>query len=57
MDAETDTEILRRLYIKKVEERTERAYSELEKTEVWLEIARTVLEEVDGGRGRNECRL
>ena len=55
MNGETDTEMLRRLYIKKVEGRFERAYEELEKTEVWLKIAETVLDEIDRGRDVTLC--
>jgi hypothetical protein len=52
-ETETDTGILRRLYLKKVEGRMEGAYSGLEKAEVWLKIVKTVLEDVER-RGLDE---
>ena len=50
---ETDTGILRRLYLKKVEGRLEGAYDGLEKAELWLKIVKTVLEDVER-RGLDE---
>lgn len=50
---ETDTGILRRLYLKKVEGRMEGAYDGLEKADVWLKIVKTVLEDVSR-RGLDE---
>ena len=52
-ETETDTEILRRFYLKKVEGRLERAYEGLEKAEVWLEIVKRVLLDVER-RGLDE---
>jgi hypothetical protein len=52
-ETETDTGILRRLYLKKVEGRLEGAYDELEKADVWLKIVKTVLEDVER-RGLDE---
>jgi hypothetical protein len=52
-ETETDTGILRRLYLKKVEGRMEGAYDGLEKADVWLKIVRTVLKDVEG-RGLDE---
>ena len=52
-ETETDTEMLRRFYLKKVEGRLERAYEGLEKGEVWLEIVKTVLSDVER-RGLDE---
>lgn len=53
-ETETDTGILRRLYLKKVEGRMEGAYDGLEKAEVWLKIVKTVLEDVERRRGLDE---
>jgi hypothetical protein len=50
-EGETDTELLRRYYLKKVEGRFERVYEGLEKAEVWFKIVRTVLLDVDRRRG------
>ncbi len=50
---ERDTEILRRLYLKKVEGRMEGAYDGLEKAEVWLKIVKRVVEDVER-RGLDE---
>jgi hypothetical protein len=47
MEAEADTEILRRFYQKKVEGRFERVYEGLEKADSWLKIVKTVLEDVE----------
>jgi len=52
-ETETDTEILRRLYLKKVEGRIEGVYDGLEKAEVWLNIVTTVLLDVER-RGLDE---
>jgi hypothetical protein len=52
-ETETDTGILRRLYLKKVEGRMEGAYDGLEKADVWLKIVKTVLEDVER-RGLDE---
>jgi hypothetical protein len=52
-ETETDTGILRRLYLKKVEGRMEGAYDGLGKAEVWLKIVKTVLEDVER-RGLDE---
>ena len=52
-ETETDTGMLRRLYLKKVEGRIEGAYDGLEKADVWLEIVKTVLEDVER-RGLDE---
>lgn len=46
-ETETDTGILRRLYLKKVEERIEGAYDGLEKADIWLKIVKRVLEDVE----------
>jgi hypothetical protein len=50
---ETDTGILRRLYLKKVEGRMEGAYDGLEKADAWLNIVKRVLEDVER-RGLDE---
>jgi hypothetical protein len=50
---ERDTEILRRLYLKKVKGRMEGAYDGLEKAEVWLKIVKRVVEDVER-RGLDE---
>jgi hypothetical protein len=50
-DGETDTEILRRYYLKKVEGRFERVYEGLEKADIWFKIVKTVLLDVDMRRG------
>ena len=52
-ETETDTGMLRRLYLKKVEGRIEGAYDGLEKADVWLRIVKTVLEDVER-RGLDE---
>lgn len=52
-ETETDTGILRRLYLKKVEGRMEGANDGLEKAGVWLKIVKTVLEDVER-RGLDE---
>ena len=52
-ETETDTEILRRLYQKKVEGRFELAHEGLEKADLWLKIVKTVLEDVES-RGLDE---
>lgn len=52
-ETETDTELLRRLYLRKVEGRFEGAYEGLEKADKWLKIVKTVLEDVDR-RGLDE---
>jgi len=52
-ETESDTDILRRFYLKKVEGRFERAYEGLEKAEVWLKIVSTVLLDVSR-RGLDE---
>jgi hypothetical protein len=52
-ETETDTEALRRLYLKKVEGRFEGAYEGLEKADVWLKIVKSVLEDVER-RGLDE---
>lgn len=54
-ETETDTGILRRLYLKKVEGRMEGAYDGLEKADVWLKIVKRVLEDVER-RGLDERR-
>jgi hypothetical protein len=53
METETDTGILRRLYLKKVEGRMEGAYDGLEKADIWLKLVKTVLEDVER-RGLDE---
>jgi hypothetical protein len=53
-ETETDTGILRRLYLKKVEGRMEGAYDGLEKADVWLKIVKTVVEDVERRRGLDE---
>ena len=50
---ETDTGILRRLYLKKVKGRMEGTYEGLEKAEVWLKIVKRVLDDVER-RGLDE---
>lgn len=50
-EAETDTELLRRYYLKKVEGRFERVYEGLEKADIWFKIVTTVLLDVDRRRG------
>ena len=50
---ETDTGILRRLYLKKVEGRIKGAHDGLEKADVWLKIVKRVLEDVER-RGLDE---
>jgi hypothetical protein len=52
-ETETDTEILRRLFLSKVEGRFEGAAEGLEKADVWLKIVKTVLEDVER-RGLDE---
>jgi hypothetical protein len=52
-ETETDTDILRRYYLKKVEGRFERAYEGVEKADMWLKIVKRVLEDVDR-RGLDE---
>jgi len=52
-ETETDTGILRRLYLRKVEGRMEGAYDGLERADVWLNIVKTVLEDVER-RGLDE---
>jgi hypothetical protein len=53
-ETETDTEILKRMYVKKVEGRFERAFEGLEKADTWLKIVRKVLEDVEERRGIEE---
>lgn len=52
-ETERDTEILRRLYRKKVEGRFDGAHEGLEKADVWLKIVKTVLLDVER-RGLDE---
>jgi hypothetical protein len=55
-ETETDTDILRRYYLKKVEGRFERAYEGVEKADMWLKIVKTVLDDVDR-RGLDDVPL
>ncbi|KAI9457195.1 ankyrin repeat-containing domain protein [Russula earlei] len=57
VDRETDTEMLRRIYVKKVEGRFEGAYAGLEKAEEWLKIVQTVLEDVERRGGGIDERM
>jgi hypothetical protein len=50
---ETDTGVLRRIYLKKVEGRMAGAYDGLEKADIWLKIVKRVLEDVER-RGLDE---
>ena len=52
-ETETDTELLKRLYVKKVMGRFERACEGLEKADIWLKIVKKVLEDVER-RGLDE---
>jgi len=56
-ETEADTEILKRMYVKKVEGRFERAYEGLEKADTWLKIVTKVLEDVEERRGIMEERM